>query len=84
EGPQLSYHRKMSGLRMGKAILEVLGPYALTNDPSWAPSEGHVEAHQRSSIVAIHPGGTADIQKVIMARRIGIGRATREQAGALA
>jgi alkylation response protein AidB-like acyl-CoA dehydrogenase len=84
EGPQLSYHRKMSGLRMGKAILEILGPYALTNDPGWSPAEGHVEAHQRSSVVAIHPGGTADIQKVIMARRIGIGRATREQAGALA
>ena len=84
EGPQLSLHRKMSGLRMGKAILELLGPYALTNDPEWAPAESHIEAHQRSSIVAVHPGGTADIQKVIMARRIGIGRATREQAGALA
>ncbi len=83
EGPQLSLYRKMSGLRMGKAILEILGPYALTNDPQWGPVEGQVEAHQRSSIVAVHPGGTADIQKVIMARRIGIGRATREQAGAL-
>ncbi len=84
EGPQLSLYRKMSGLRMGKAVLEILGPYALTNDAEWGPAEGHVEAHQRSSIVAVHPGGTADIQKVIMARRIGIGRATREQAGALA
>ena len=83
EGPQLSLHRKMSGLRTGKAMLEILGPYALTNDPQWGPAEGHVEAHQRSSIVAVHPGGTADIQKVIMARRIGIGRATREQPGAL-
>ena len=84
EGPQHSLYRKMSGLRMGKAILELLGPCALTNDPQWGPADGHVEAHQRSSIVAIHPGGTADIQKVIMARRIGIGRATKEQAGALA
>ena len=84
EGSQLSLHRKVSGLRMGKAILEILGPYALTTDPQWAPAQGHVEAHQRSSIVAVHPGGTSDIQKVIMARRIGIGRATREQAGALA
>ena len=84
EGPQHSLYRKMSGLRVGKAILELLGPCALTNDPQWGPAEGHVEAHQRSSIVAIHPGGTADIQKVIMARRIGIGRATREQAGTLA
>ena len=84
EGPQLSLYRKMAGLRMGKAVLEILGPYALTNDARVGPAEGHIEAHQRSSIVAIHPGGTADIQKVIMARRIGIGRATRERAGALA
>jgi alkylation response protein AidB-like acyl-CoA dehydrogenase len=84
EGPQLSLQRKMSGLRMGRAILEILGPAALTTDPQWALVDGHIEAHQRSSIVAVHPGGTADIQKVIMARRIGIGRATREQAAALA
>ena len=31
--------------------------------------------------VAVHPGGTADIQRVSMARRIGIGRAKREDAG---
>jgi hypothetical protein len=34
--------------------------------------------------VAVHPGATADIQKVIMSRRIGIGRPERERAGALA
>ena len=84
EGPQLELHRKMAGLRMGKAVLELLGPCALTVDPQWAPADGHIEAHQRSSIVAVHPGGTADIQKVIMARRIGIGRATKEEAGTLA
>ena len=83
EGPQLSLHRKMAGLRMGRAVLEILGPSALTNDDVHGHLQGHVEAHQRSSVVAIHPGGTADIQKVIMARRIGIGRAVREQAGAL-
>ena len=84
EGPQLSYHRKMSGLRISKGIIDILGPYALTSDPAWGPADGHIESHQRGSIVAIHPGATADIQKVIMARRIGIGRATREQAGTLA
>ena len=84
EGPQLSLYRKMAGLRTGKAILEVLGPRALTTDPSWAPADGHIEAHQRSSVVALHPGGTTDIQKVIMARRIGIGRAVRERSGTLA
>ena len=84
EGPQASYWRKMSGLRMSQSILDILGPAALTYDPQWGAAEGHMEAHQRSAIVAIHPGGTADIQKVIMARRIGIGREVREKAGALA
>ena len=84
EGPQHSYFRKTSGLRTGEAILKILGPYALTNDPRWDLSDGHMEVFQRSSIVALHPGGTAEIQKVIMARRLGIGRQVREQAGRLA
>jgi alkylation response protein AidB-like acyl-CoA dehydrogenase len=84
EGPQASYHRKMSGLRQATAILDILGPAALTYDPQWGAAEGHMEAYQRSAIIAVHPGGTADIQKVIMARRIGIGREVREKAGALA
>ena len=84
EGPQASYFRKMSGLRMATAILDILGPVALTKDPHWGAADGHMEAHQRAAIVALHPGGTTDIQKVIMARRIGIGRETPEQAGTLA
>jgi alkylation response protein AidB-like acyl-CoA dehydrogenase len=83
EGPQHSYWRKESGLRVGQAILKALGPYALTNDPRWDTTDGAMEVFQRSSIVALHPGGTAEIQKVIMARRLGIGRQVREQAGAL-
>ena len=84
EGPQSSYYRKTSGLRMGEAILKILGPYALTDDPKWDKSDSHMEVFQRSSIVALHPGGTAEIQKVIMSRRLGIGRQVREQAGRLA
>lgn len=83
EGPQHSLYRKQSGLRAAEAMLKALGPYALTNDPKWDSSEGHMEVFQRSSIVAMHPGGTAEIQKVIMARRLGIGRQTRERAGRL-
>ena len=83
EGPQASYVRKTSGLRMAQAMLDILGPAGLTNDPELGSAEGHMEAHSRAGIVAIHPGGTTDIQKVIMARRIGIGREVRERAGAL-
>ena len=42
-------------------MLKVLGPYALTDDPKWDRSDGHMEVFQRSSIVAMHPGGTAEI-----------------------
>ena len=83
EGPQASYLRKTAGLRMAGAMLDILGPAGLTYDPELGAAEGHMEAHARAGIVAIHPGGTTDIQKVIMARRIGIGREVREQAGAL-
>ena len=83
EGPQASYARKTSGLRMARAMLDILGPAGLTHDSELGASEGHMEAHSRAGIVAIHPGGTTDIQKVIMARRIGIGREVRERAGAL-
>ena len=84
EGPQASYQRKTSGLRMAHAILDIMGPAALTKDPELGAGEGYFESHQRAAIIALHPGGTTDIQKVIMARRIGIGREIREQAGALA
>jgi alkylation response protein AidB-like acyl-CoA dehydrogenase len=84
EGPQASYFRKTAGLRMATAILDILGPAALTKDSQWGAADGHIEAHQRAAIIALHPGGTTDIQKVIMARRIGIGREVRERAGILA
>ena len=83
EGPQASYMRKTSGLRMAGAMLDILGPAGLTHDKELGAAEGHMEAHSRAGIVAIHPGGTTDIQRVIMARRIGIGREVRERAGAL-
>ena len=43
--------------------------------------DGFAEAQQRDGIVSMHPGGTTDIQRVIMARRLGIGKRAREQAG---
>ena len=81
EGPQSSYYHKLGGLETAHAIMDLIGPYALTNDRAWDRSDGQFEAYARSAIQALHPGATADIQKVIMARRIGIGREVREQAG---
>ncbi len=81
EGPQSSYYRKLGGLEVTQAILDMMGPYALTDDETWDRSGGQLESYVRLAIQALHPGATADIQKVIMARRIGIGRDQRERAG---
>ena len=82
EGPQSSYYRKVGGLEVSQAILDMVGPYALTNDKQYDPTKGVLESYTRLAIQALHPGATTDIQKVIMARRIGIGRSERESAGA--
>jgi 3-oxocholest-4-en-26-oyl-CoA dehydrogenase alpha subunit len=81
EGPQTSYLRKVTGLWLTQEILEIAGPYALTDDPQWGAMDGFAEAQQRDGIVSMHPGGTTDIQRVIMARRLGIGKRAREEAG---
>ncbi len=81
EGSQSSYYRKLTGLDVATALHDLFGPYALTSDPEYDISGGTIDAYMRNAIVALHPGGTADIQKMIMGRRIGIGRANREAAG---
>ncbi|MGQ4809827.1 hypothetical protein NKDENANG_03262 [Candidatus Entotheonellaceae bacterium PAL068K] len=83
EGPQLSYCRKMTAIDIAETLLRAVGPYALTKDEDWRPLCGSLEHYQRSAVVGLHPGGTTDIQKVIMSRRIGIGRNVKEQAGRL-
>ena len=84
EGPQAYLYQKRSQLAKARAVLDIMGPQALVEAPSeWAVAEGHVEAHQRAAIVDQHPGGTAEIQRVIIARRLGIGRSSREEPGKL-
>ena len=64
-------------------MLRIAGPQVLTKDPRCAPLKGMLEYFTRDAITSLHPGATTDIQRVIMARRIGVGRAEREKAGAL-
>jgi len=82
-GSQSSYWGKMAGLRRTGLNGQLLGYYALLIDATYAPCEGYVETQQRGGIVAVHPAGTADVQKLIIARRIGIGRTALEEAGRL-
>ncbi len=85
-GQQVTYHGsqnsllwKQFGLSAADRILHVLGPYALSNDEKWGALQNRVEHHQRESLVSAHPGGTLEVQKLIMARRLGISR-TQERA----
>ena len=78
-GSQNSFMGKHYSVSKAQRVLETLGPFALTEDPEWAPLKGRVEVNQRSSLTTLHPGGTYDIQKLIMARRLGISR-TQERA----
>ena len=74
EGAQLAYVQKTTGLWLTGALLDLLGPHALTDDETLGALDGFAEAQQRSGIVDMHPGGTTDIQRLIMARRLGVGR----------
>jgi len=81
EGSQSSYWGKMSAVRIAQRMQEVLGYFAITSDRQWAASEGWAEHLQRNAIQSLHPGGTQDIQRTIIARRMGIGRTVKEEAG---
>jgi alkylation response protein AidB-like acyl-CoA dehydrogenase len=83
EGAQYSLRRKLSGLDIAEKMLRIAGPRVLTKDKRWGPLRGSIEYFQRDAITALHPGATTDIQRVIMARRMGLGGREREKAGVL-
>jgi alkylation response protein AidB-like acyl-CoA dehydrogenase len=83
EGAQYSLRRKLSGLDISEKMLRIAGPAVLTKDKRWGPLNGTIEYFQRDAITALHPGATTDIQRVIIARRLGIGGREREKAGAI-
>ncbi|MFC1864278.1 acyl-CoA dehydrogenase family protein [Chloroflexota bacterium] len=78
EGPETSLHGKLGTLKVAKAISDIVGPYAFTNDPRWSIADMEVEGQQTMSI-DMCAAATIEIQKVIMARRMGISK-TREEA----
>jgi alkylation response protein AidB-like acyl-CoA dehydrogenase len=80
DGPQVMYLHKVTGLWLTKAVLDLIGPAALTSDPQWGALDGRAERQQRSGIVDLIPGATIDIQRVLIARGLGIGRQTSSNA----
>ncbi|MCH8850364.1 MAG: acyl-CoA dehydrogenase family protein [Chloroflexi bacterium] len=78
-GSQTSFLGKHFNVSKAERLLKILGPYATISDEKWGPLKGRVELNQRDSLVSLHPGGTYDVQKLIIARRLGISR-TQERA----
>jgi alkylation response protein AidB-like acyl-CoA dehydrogenase len=81
EGPQAYLMEKKSAQWFANALLDVLGPSALYEDGS--RDQGVLSAFQATAIVAMHGGGTGEIQKLIMSRRLGIGQREAHAAGKL-
>jgi alkylation response protein AidB-like acyl-CoA dehydrogenase len=80
EGNVANVHGRESSLRIASRVRDVMGMYALlgTKEPG-APHEGAQEVNQRGRAGQNHAGGSTNIAKVVLARRIGVSR-TREQA----
>jgi len=79
EGNQSSVWQRESSLRSTATVRDVYGMYSLlgTRDPL-APHGGQQEVAQRSRAGQNHAGGSTNIAKVVLARRIGISR-TKER-----
>ncbi len=75
EGNVGNVHGRESSLRTTSRVRDVMGLYALlsTRDPL-APHHGEQEVIQRSRAGQNHAGGSTNIAKVVLARRIGISR----------
>jgi len=64
----------------GAREASIMGPQSLLNHTDDAPMFGGApEVRQRRNLAWTHPGGTPEIMRLIIARRLGISR-TRERA----
>lgn len=79
QGSQNEWWGRETHIRNAEHLLELLGPYSLTNDLDWGFLEGRVELAQRGASMATHGNGSYEIDRVITARRIGLSR-TKEVA----
>lgn len=79
EGNLANVHGRESSLRNAERVREVMGMYSLlgTHEPG-VPYNGAQEVDQRTRAGQNHAGGSSNIARVVLARRIGISR-TKER-----
>ncbi len=70
--------RKVSQLRISTLLQKLLGFYALTTDAENQAGGGYFEQFNRRVLADLAAGGTSDVQRSIMARRLGVGGMTRD------
>ncbi len=79
-GTQSYLHQKRFSPRLGRALLSLLGPYAMVDDPELQLLSGEVE-YQLRNCDCTHYGGTPEMQQILMARGLGLGRGAARAAG---
>ncbi|MBI4296217.1 MAG: acyl-CoA dehydrogenase family protein [Chloroflexi bacterium] len=77
---QGSLHEKRFIPHLGRRLLDILGPHSLLDDPELQILKGEVEYHVRNADCT-HHGGTPEMQQIMMARALGLGRGAARTLG---
>jgi hypothetical protein len=78
-GAQFRYYQRMVRLRNGERLQQIMGCDALIPDNS-VNEVVDFEYVIRSGPGMLHGGGTLDTDRLVFARRVGLGRPTQEKA----
>lgn len=81
EGAQSLYYYRVSTSRNAHRAQQILGYSSLVEDPSASEDES-IENLVRRGATAFHGRGTLDMDRVVIARRMGLGRLAKEEAPA--
>lgn len=73
EGPQSLNNGRETRIRTAEDMLGLMGNYAVINDQDFPLAEA-LEHGQRHGLMSTHAAGSYEIDKVIIARRIGLSR----------
>lgn len=78
-GVQFRYYQRMVRLRNAERLQQIMGYHALVPNPS-VHEDVDFEYAVRSGPGRLHGGGTLDTDRVVFARRVGLGRPIKEKA----
>ena len=80
-GTQTALHSRRFAPELGKALMDILGPHCLIDDPELQILAGEVQYQMRLADVT-HEAGTPEVQQIMMARGLGLGRIAASPAAA--